>query len=32
MLFMEIFVVYRENHTEDINTICEQNEDFLNVS
>jgi hypothetical protein len=32
MLFKEISVVYRENHTEDISTICGRNEDFLNVS
>jgi hypothetical protein len=31
MLFREIIAVYRENHTEHINTLCVQNEELLNV-
>jgi hypothetical protein len=31
MLFAEIIGVYYENHTEHINTLCEQNAKFYNV-
>jgi hypothetical protein len=29
MLFMEIFSVYSENHTKQINTLSEQNAELL---
>jgi hypothetical protein len=31
MTFSEIIVVYCENHTEQINTLCGQNAELLNV-
>jgi hypothetical protein len=31
MLFMEQIVVYSENNTNSINTLCGQNDELLNV-
>jgi hypothetical protein len=31
MLFKDIIAVYFENHMKPINTLCGQNEDFVNV-
>jgi hypothetical protein len=31
MLFGKTVAVYCENHTQHINTLCGQNEEFLNV-
>jgi hypothetical protein len=31
MLFSEIIAVYRKNHMEHINKLCEQNAEFVDV-
>jgi hypothetical protein len=31
MLFRETVAVYCENHTEQTNTLCEQNSEFCNI-
>jgi hypothetical protein len=32
IMFKEMFSVYCENHTNQINTLCGQNTEFLNVT